>query len=307
MRRGRGHKIALALILILALLLVPLKSSRVQREHPPVHTLRCLISVRPSSLHQSLVGKYAQDHRLSLDIRKGEATPDSLLSGAIDLWICPAPDSLPEGVVASRCYADSTVWMVRAEEMEALIRINRWLGELTSTKKFTQLEKNYLKGEPVSLDKLSDYDKSIRRHAEAIGWDWRLVASVIYHESRFHIAANSDKGAVGLMQIRSARYTDEEMLDPEANLQTGTRYLARLLAMFKPISANDMEAVKFTLAAYNMGEGRVLAWKESARQQGLDDRWWDQVCSLLPRGHHTRAYVENVLNTYAEYSKIYPR
>ena len=306
MRRGRGHKIALALILILALLLVPLKSSRVHREHPPVHTLRCLISVRPSSLHQSLVGKYAQDQRLSLDIRKGEATPDSLLSGAIDLWICPAPDSLPEGVVASRCYADSTVWMVRAEEMEALIRINRWLGELTSTKKFTQLEKNYLKGEPVSLDKLSDYDKSIRRHAEAIGWDWRLVASVIYHESRFHIEANSAKGAVGLMQIRSARYTDEEMLDPETNLRTGTRYLVRLMGLFSADAADSREALKFTLAAYNMGEGRLWQWMEKALEKGMDTTQWDTVSSLMPEGHHTRAYVNNVLHTYADYRKLYP-
>ena len=77
--------------------------------------------------------------------------------------------------------------------------------------------------------------------------------------------------------------------------------------MFRPLSANEMEAVKFTLAAYNAGEGRVLIWKDKAHKKGLDDRWWDVVRSQLPERHNTAAYVENVLNTYAEFSKIYPR
>ena len=305
---GRGLRWGvLAVLFIAAFLLVPVRSSRVRREMPPVQTLRCVISVRPADLHRSLVGKYAEDHGLSLDIVKGESAPDSLLAGMLDLWVCPAPDSLPEGISASRPYADSTVWLVRSGETEALIRINRWLGELTSTVSYARLEKKYLKGEAVSLDQLSEYDKVIRRYAQDIGWDWRLVAALIYHESRFHNQANSDKGAVGLMQIRSSRYTEEEMLDPESNLQIGTRYLDRLLSMFRPLSANEMEAVKFTLAAYNAGEGRVLIWKDKAQKKGLDDRWWDVVRSQLPERHYTAAYVENVLNTNAEFSKIYPR
>lgn len=306
MRRGLRWGL-LAVLFVAVLLLIPVRSNRVQREMPPAHTLRCVISVRPADLHRSLVTKYAQDHGLSVEIVKEEAAPDSLLTGALDLWVCPAPDSLPAGISASRPYADSTQWLVRSAETEAIIRINRWLGEITSTRRYAQLEKSYLKGKPVSLDKLSDYDKMIRRYAQDIGWDWRLVAALIYHESRFHNQANSSKGAVGLMQIRSSRYTDEEMLDPEANLEIGTRYLARLLEMFKPLTANEIEAVKFTLAAYNAGEGRVLIWKGKAHEQGLDDRWWDPVRSLLPERHYTAAYVENVLNTYAEFSKIYPR
>lgn len=154
---------------------------------------------------------------------------------------------------------------------------------------------------------LSPYDDLLRHSADSIGWDWRLMAAVVYHESRFHPSAQSGKGAVGLMQVRSARYTEEELLNPRINLFVGSSYLKKLEKMFQADAASPVEALKFSLAAYNLGEGRVGALIVKAREQGLDTSRWDSVAVLLPQGHHTLSYVEKVLNTYSMYARQYPR
>ncbi len=77
------------------------------------------------------------------------------------------------------------------------------------------------------------YDAMIRRHADALGLDPRLVKSVIAAESEFTTRAKSPAGALGLMQVMPA--TSEEMgvsgralYEPEANLRAGTLYLVHL-------------------------------------------------------------------------------
>ena len=77
-------------------------------------------------------------------------------------------------------------------------------------------------------ESLREYEPLIREAADHIGWDWRLVASVIYHESRFDNNAQSSKGATGLMQIRSSRYSEDTLLNPVVNIAIGTAYLKKL-------------------------------------------------------------------------------
>ncbi len=66
------------------------------------------------------------------------------------------------------------------------------------------------------------------------------------------------------------------------------------------------ERLKFVLASYNFGEGKIQRLMDQAKQQGLDPARWDDVSSLLPEGHHTVSYVEKVLDTYRDYSRLYP-
>lgn len=172
-------------------------------------------------------------------------------------------------------------------------------------------EKDFLQALPTDIcyldEPLSPYDDLLRHSADSIGWDWRLMAAVVYHESRFHQDAQSGKGAVGLMQVRSARFTDEELLNPRINIFVGSSYLKKLEKMFQADAASPVEALKFSLAAYNLGEGRVGALIARAREKGLNTAYWDSVAVLLPQGHHTLSYVENVLNTYSDYTRQYPR
>ena len=291
---------------LVLLLVFPIKRQHDPVPAPPQGTLRCAIPPQDASFHRALVHRYIQDENLDMILQVGPVSLDSLMSGAIDLAVVPAgADSLYPNLVFSRPFADGTVWALRADETEGLRRVNRWITELSASERFNKMQKRYLSGKRASLNSISEYDNLLRHSADSIGWDWRLIAAVVYHESRFHNEANSSKGAIGLMQIRSSRYTEEELLNPARNLSIGTRYLRKLENMFP--AAGPMDSLKFALAAFNIGEGKVARLAEEAEKAGLDPTRWDEVARMLPEGHHTIAYVNNVLDTYSYYTQLYPR
>ena len=295
--------------LTLGLLLIPIRSHRVFTPAPPGETLHCVVPRSGASFHKTLVQRYAEDMDLQMDVRvAGGDWLDSLRTGSIDLLVfIPPADSLPEGIVCSRAFADGSVWAIRADETEALRRINLWMTELQASEPFLRMQKQYFAGKPVNLQSISQYDRLLRASADSIGWDWRLLAAVVYHESRFHNEATSVKGATGLMQIRSERYETESLLDPAKNLSVGSRYLHKLEKMFSTNAADPTEAVQFTLAAFNLGEGRVQKLIGAAAAAGVDTTRWSAVATMLPARHRTITYVDEVLDTYAYYTRIYPR
>lgn len=148
---------------------------------------------------------------------------------------------------------------------------------------------------------LSPHDSLIRMYADSIGWDWRLVAAVIRQESRFRSHVVSPGGAVGLMQIQSAKYSRQTLLDPEQNIRIGTRYLHKLEQMFS--AATALDTLKFTLAAYNMGDGKVRQLKADAAACGRNADQWDQV---FPLRHQSRRYVNSILTHYEHYLATQP-
>ena len=54
---------------------------------------------------------------------------------------------------------------------------------------------------------ISEYDEIIKKGVRRLGWDWRMMAAIVWNESRFNIHAVSSQGARGLMQFmpRTAR------------------------------------------------------------------------------------------------------
>lgn len=299
MRKRDFRPVIIAACLTAAMLLMPVRDKRPERELPPQDTLYC---IAPSELHIDLVLKEAEDLGVFIVAEKGEAVLDSLLTGRIDLAVVSDTMPLPHGVIASRPFLQETVWVLRDTETEALRKINDWMSEISATSAYKNLEK----GKLDRLIAISRYDSVIQKHARNIGWDWRLIAAVIYNESRFHNEANSGKGAQGLMQILSSKYTAEEMSDPDRNLEIGTQYLKKLDRMLSKKIKDTHERLKFVLASYNFGEGKIQRLMDQAKQRGLDPARWDDVSSLLPEGHHTVSYVEKVLDTYRDYSRLYP-
>lgn len=286
------------------LLLIPMRSYKRITPLPSESHYTCMIPREDAAFMRNLVEKYADDINVEITVIPGDWPLDSLASGAVDLMIVPEETiDIPDNIAFSRAFADGTVWAVRASETEALRHINRWITELTASERFNRMQRRYLSGKPVNLTSISQYDNLIRAAADSIGWDWRLLAAVVYHESRFHNDATSHKGARGLMQIRSSRYTAEELANPARNISVGARYLHRLEGMFP--GATPMESIKFALAAYNMGEGKVARLISQAEAQGMDASRWSNVAKLLPQGHHTVSYVNNVLDTYQYYSRVY--
>jgi soluble lytic murein transglycosylase-like protein len=86
-----------------------------------------------------------------------------------------------------------------------------------------------------------------------------LVAAVVDAESAFDPEAVSRKGARGLMQLMPATaqrfgVSQDQLFDPERNLEAGTRYLAFLSQRFH----GDLARI---LAAYNAGEQSVERYR----------------------------------------------
>lgn len=166
-------------------------------------------------------------------------------------------------------------------------------------------ERHTVGGKPLPPG-LAHYDRLIREAAGKIDWDWRLVAAVVHQESRFNSQARAEDGAgIGLMQINSARYSEDTLLNPAVNLSIGTAYLKRLEHMFP--AAGALDTLKFSLAAYNMGDGKVKRLVARAGEAGVDTTRWDEVATLLPKGHRTVRYVDEVLDTYRHYAQVLPR
>jgi hypothetical protein len=127
-------------------------------------------------------------------------------------------------------------------------------------------------------------EDGVRSRAPDYGLDPELVLAVIAAESAFDPAAESPKGAKGLMQLMPAtarRFGVRDIWDPTDNLHGGMAYLRWLLRHYR----GD---VTLTLAAYNAGEGAV------ARYGGV------------PPYQETRHYIRRVRQDYPEASHPVP-
>ena len=73
---------------------------------------------------------------------------------------------------------------------------------------------------------ISEYDDIFREEARRLGWDWKMLASVVWNESRFNNGVISSQGARGLMQFmpRTAErfgLEGDEVLDPRKSIDAG--------------------------------------------------------------------------------------
>jgi soluble lytic murein transglycosylase-like protein len=99
--------------------------------------------------------------------------------------------------------------------------------------------------------------RTIQDAAEAQGLDPELGFRLVRAESNFNPRARSHAGALGLTQLMpgTARWLNrgmtspERIMQPEANLAAGFRYLRRLIDKY--------DDLRLALLAYNRGEGAV--------------------------------------------------
>ena len=129
--------------------------------------------------------------------------------------------------------------------------------------------------------KISKYDKEIRRYSAQINWDWLLLASLIYQESRFNHSVVSWAGAFGLMQLMpstASTYGVGSSSPPGDNIAAGVKFI-KWLDKQLPKEINDSnERVKFVLASYNIGLGHILDARNLAKKYGRNPNvWFDNV------------------------------
>jgi membrane-bound lytic murein transglycosylase F len=180
-------------------------------------------------------------------------------------------------------------WATRNTSPKLLKATNNWLEELKKEVDYYVIYNKYFKNKKdfrrrvksdfysLNNQEISPYDDLIQKHAENINWDWRLVASLIYQESRFDPNNSSWADAQGLMQIMPK--TAEELgitnpNDPRQSIRGGTAYLGQLWENFETIQ-DSIQRTKFTMASYNCGLYHVKDAQKLAKKRGLDAKTWD--------------------------------
>jgi len=205
---------------------------------------------------------------------------------------------------------------------------SRWYANLFNKYYRNPRSVTYFKSDYLSLNssKISTYDNTIKKYSEEIGWDWRLVASVIYQESRFNPDVKSWAGAHGLMQLMPAtaeRFGITNSSSAIENIRGGTKFIAWLDKQLKRSVPDSCERVKFILASYNVGLGHVYDAVRLAKKNGKDPQIWDDnvdyyllhksnpkyyqdpiVRHGYCRGSEPYKYVADVMERYNEYRKI---
>jgi membrane-bound lytic murein transglycosylase F len=197
---------------------------------------------------------------------------------------------------------------VRHNAPALLERLNAWLQENAALR--DQLYQKYLidrrgyharvESEYLTTEtgRLSEYDDLFRRNVGALGWDWRLLASLAYQESQFLPTARSWAGAQGLLQLMPGTARDlgvRNAYDPEENVAGGARFLVELTNRWTPLIADPEERLKFVLASYNVGPGHVDDARRLTEKHGGDTERWDQVAFWLLQKAKREVYTDPVV------------
>ncbi len=221
----------------------------------------------------------------------------------------------------------SLAWAVRKGEKGLLKKINAFLKEIKEDGTFAKIYEKYyanveifdymdLKKYHKRLDtRLPEYEETIRKAAGKYGFDWRLIAAVIYQESHFDPDARSYTGVEGIMQLTmdtAGELGVKDRLDPEQSIYGGVKYLGMLYKKYE--EARDPDRMLITLASYNIGRGHVLDSQKIAKERGLDPNSWSSLEQTLPllrypayykkskygycRGTEPVRYVNRILTYY---------
>ncbi|MBV6485680.1 MAG: transporter substrate-binding domain-containing protein [Flavobacteriales bacterium] len=201
-------------------------------------------------------------------------------------------------------------WAIRNNSDSLLVSVNKWLGEFQKTKKFKSLLNKYFKNQhlvknrvkhqyyTLSSGQISMYDELIKKHAPTIGWDWELLAALIYQESHFNNSARGWGDSFGLMQFMpetGARFGVDFSSGPEQNIIAGTKYIAKLNAIWEQEVEDKEERIKFILASYNAGPGHVIDAKNLAVKYGKNPKLWSDVGYFLLNKSKRKYYNDDVV------------
>jgi len=276
----------------------------------------------------------SQAYRIYLETDENKRW-QALLNGKVTILVCSRDDSTllryrqQHKVFYSAPLEDysNAVWVVNKENRHLLADANMWISYYRTTPEYNFKWQNYfVLRDPANVNQqtvLSSYDQLIKQYAKRLDWDWRLLASMIYQESRFHPEALSYRGAYGLMQITPAaaeHYLLYNIEEPESNIEGGTRILRSLQKTISSDSASLYDNTCFILAAYNAGANRVAQCRRFAEIQGKNQYVWKEVAEVIPlmkhpihyenndiyrfKGAETLNYVEKIMDRYELYKVL---
>ena len=328
---------------VILAVLICLLTSCVRKPHHDGAPLRCAISMSRDDAGKELLCGYNYELAKRFAMAEGREADihleprsagllASLKQGKLDLVVLPYSSGLEEDSLLVWNAADSSgIWVFPASDQARALFARKWLHRLHTEEGYAKLRQPYMDiynpMKRVSADFISPYDSLIRVYADTLGWDWKMLAALIYQESKFHIEAQSPKGAAGLMQLvpnTARKFGCEDWLNPEDNIRAGVMMLKSVEKKYRRIAADRKELAKFTMAAYNAGASRIQDCINYARHRGVDVSRWDNVAAVIPdmkhdsiasldtiklgrfHGRETVSYVNRIHTYYDRYRHICP-
>lgn len=223
---------------------------------------------------------------------------------------------------------ESLAWAVNKNDSQMLEQINKFFLYANETGLLKQITAKYYSNiedtDPYDLKRfhqriktrLPKYKDIIIEESRKYGFDWKLLAAVIYQESHFSPTAKSFTNVRGLMQVTTAA-AEEMGIDnrhkPSQSIKAGIKYLDKMVKKFDCLE-DDYERILFALASYNIGYGHVMDAMQIAVDMGLDETKWQSLKTTLPllskptyynqtkygyaRGWEPLKYVERILTYY---------
>ncbi|RLD84142.1 MAG: lytic transglycosylase F [Bacteroidetes bacterium] len=234
-------------------------------------------------------------------------------------------------------FEQNLAWAVKKGSNQLLDTINGWLKDYKASKQYVFLYAKYFKSSrrkeiakseynSFTGGKISVYDKFLKEQSVIVGWDWRLIASLMYSESRFNPKAKSWAGAFGLMQlmpVTANKYGVGEESSPQSQIIAGIKYLKWLDKYFSKEIPDSTERINFVLASYNAGAGHVEDARALAKKYGKDPNvWFDNVDYFILqkskpefykdavvkygylRGAEPYRYVSEIVDRYNNYKNL---
>ncbi len=213
----------------------------------------------------------------------------------------------------------SIAWAMRKDSPELKKMVDKFLrrnGEGTLLGNILlkrYLDENiYIRNHLASpeMKKFNQTAHLFQKYAAQYDFDWLMVMSQAYQESRLDHSARSRTGAVGIMQMLPSTAADKNVGIPdisklEDNIHAGNKYLRFIRdRYFEDEPMSDLNKTLFSFAAYNAGPARVARLRREAERQGLDPNvWFDNVEVIAAKriGRETVQYVSNIYKYWVAY------
>ncbi len=315
--------------------------------HDAIELIGDTVSIRKNSSYFDRIKNLSREigGKIHIDTLEGNLSTDEIIKMVVDgkIKYTIADENLAKinasyypilNIDVPVSFSQRIAWATRSNNPELKKALDEWIKKERKNAEYYVIYNKYFKNSrdfrrrirsdfySLNNQQISKYDQLIKENAKKLNWDWRLLTSLVYQESRFEPNAKSWAGAQGLMQMMPA--TAKEMgvknrTNPKDNLKGGTKYLNHLYERFADIT-DSVQRIKFTMAAYNCGYQHVRDAQKLADLKKLDRTIWDEnVAEMIlalsypknynldiidygyVRGIEPYKYVEQIFKRYSHY------
>lgn len=311
------------------------------------------VHVWKNSSHYEQLTNLNKNLKLGIEIVPvaGSVTTEEMMKrvseGEIDYTI--ADDHVADIGMSYYRNLDASLTLGPEEEIAFALRIgspnlldtlNQWLNDKENASTIGEVKRKYFDRRNLTQKantdfssilkdgQLSPYDDIIKKAAGDNGWDWRLIAAIIYQESKFETWKVSWAGAFGLFQFMPATAVDYGIgpnSSAEAQINAGVRKLTKNYWQWNEEVKDSLECIKFTLANFNAGRAHIDDARRLCEKHGKNQDVWDDNVNMMLlnlskpeyyrddlvkhgycRGVETYEYVIEILARYDEYKAAFP-